>query len=578
MRTARARPERTGPVQPGGPPRLVALWVPDWPVVAVRLDSRGHGHVPDPALEPVAVVRSGRVLAASPRARASGVGRGISTRTARSLCPDLTVVADWPERDARAFAQVVSASCAVLADPRVLRPGLATCPVAGPARWWGGEETVAQALVETIAAVTGAECQVGVADSLLAAVLAARDGVLVPAGASPAFLAPRPLRELEQVALSARERTVTTQLVETLERLGVGTLGDLADLGAADVARRFGSAGARAWSLATGLAHDLPGNAPAPADREATTTFDPPLEQAQAAVFAVRQLVTSLSRDLVSRGLAPRRVSLEAERGDGTVLSRTWLLEQDGDDARLADRVRWQLEAWLSAPAPRQSSAPAPLVALRLRALELGRNEQPEEGLWSSPGQEAGARAQRAAEHLSTVLGADGVQVPRLVPGRDPRSRARMVPWQQRTAGADGTGPASWTPAGRQAPVAWTGTLPSPSPARLLAVPLRVGLRTADDREVTVPAQGYLEDDPARLLLPAQPPATLSEAAWWPPPAGRDGGVLQVVSWGGPWAVDEGWWREGGGSRRAYLQVVTDVSPPLLLVRAGQWWLEAVYD
>ena len=52
----------------------------------------------------------------------------------------------------------------------------------------------------------------------------------------------------------------------------------------------------------------------------------------------------------------------------------------------------------------------------------------------------------------------------------------------------------------------------------------------------------------------------------------------RVVSWAGPWPVDEGWWRPEGASRRAYLQVVADLGPPLLLVRAGRWWLDAVYD
>ena len=50
------------------------------------------------------------------------------------------------------------------------------------------------------------------------------------------------------------------------------------------------------------------------------------------------------------------------------------------------------------------------------------------------------------------------------------------------------------------------------------------------------------------------------------------------MSWAGPWPVDEGWWRPEGASRRAYLQVLADSGPPLLLVRAGRWWLDAVYD
>ena len=60
--------------------------------------------------------------------------------------------------------------------------------------------------------------------------------------------------------------------------------------------------------------------------------------------------------------------------------------------------------------------------------------------------------------------------------------------------------------------------------------------------------------------------------------AGGGSGERRVVSWAGPWPVDEGWGRPEGAARRAYLQVVTDTGPPLLLVRSGRWWLDAVYS
>ena len=65
------------PTPPSDPPasRLVAIWVPDWPVVALTMEARqrhrhprahqGAPHLPDPATEPVAVVGARGVLAAS---------------------------------------------------------------------------------------------------------------------------------------------------------------------------------------------------------------------------------------------------------------------------------------------------------------------------------------------------------------------------------------------------------------------------------------------------------------------------------------------------------------------------------
>ena len=63
------------PPSPSGPPasRFVAIWVPDWPVVALTLEARQQCrhprarqsdlHPPNPATDPVAVVGAHGVLA-----------------------------------------------------------------------------------------------------------------------------------------------------------------------------------------------------------------------------------------------------------------------------------------------------------------------------------------------------------------------------------------------------------------------------------------------------------------------------------------------------------------------------------
>ena len=81
------------PPSPSGPPasRFVAIWVPDWPVVALTMEARqqrrhprahqGAPHLPDPATEPVAVVGARGVLAASAPARRAGITTGSATLT-----------------------------------------------------------------------------------------------------------------------------------------------------------------------------------------------------------------------------------------------------------------------------------------------------------------------------------------------------------------------------------------------------------------------------------------------------------------------------------------------------------------
>ena len=51
----------------------------------------------------------------------------------------------------------------------------------------------------------------------------------------------------------------------------------------------------------------------------------------------------------------------------------------------------------------------------------------------------------------------------------------------------------------------------------------------------------------------------------------------RVVAWAGPWPLEERWW-EGGGRRRARLQVVLEGGAAHLVYReAGRWWVEASY-
>src|SRR5204862_325503 len=68
----------------------------------------------------------------------------------------------------------------------------------GPSRYFGGDDALAAKVTATVEGVTGASCRVGVADGPFAAELAARRGVIVPRGASRAFLAGFPVSSLER--------------------------------------------------------------------------------------------------------------------------------------------------------------------------------------------------------------------------------------------------------------------------------------------------------------------------------------------------------------------------------------------
>ncbi|WP_418608335.1 hypothetical protein [Georgenia sp. SUBG003] len=57
-----------------------------------------------------------------------------------------------------------------------------------------------------------------------------------------------------------------------------------------------------------------------------------------------------------------------------------------------------------------------------------------------------------------------------------------------------------------------------------------------------------------------------------------DAGEYPLLAWAGPWHGTERWWSDQG-RRRAYVQVVPEGAPALLLaVERGRWQVEAVYD
>src|SRR6266542_2146252 len=221
--------------------RVLVVWCPDWPVAAAGA----------PPTEPVAVLRAGRVLACSPVARAGGVRPGQRRREAQGCCPGLGLVANDPDRDARAFEPVMAAVESVTPRIEALCPGECAFPVRGAARYHGGEAALAAVVAAAVGRVPGVlgRCQVGIADGRFAAGLAARHALpaaghqrIVPPGETLGFLASFPVEVLER-----------PELTDLLVRLGLPTLGDLAALPRAAVAARFGPEGIRAHRLASGL-------------------------------------------------------------------------------------------------------------------------------------------------------------------------------------------------------------------------------------------------------------------------------------------------------------------------------------
>ncbi|GAB3811296.1 DNA polymerase Y family protein [Micromonospora zhanjiangensis] len=404
------RPDEAGPV------RTLFVWCPDWPVVAADIVDGVS------AAGPVAVLHANRVIACSETARAEGVRRGLRKREAQSRCPELTVVDHDPGRDARAFEPVVATVEELAAGVEVVRPGACALAARGPARYFGGkrpggrldgrpgaesdgeghgdgdaggagsggEEAVAELIVERIAESCGVESQIGLADGVFAAGLAARTGRVVPPGDTPAFLADLPVAALGRPSLT-----------DLLRRLGVRTLGDFAALPAGDVLARFGFDAALAHRLAAGRDHRPLAVRRPPPDLAVTETYDDPLDRVDAAAFAARALAERLGDILAGHGLACTRLGIEAVTGHGQELHRVWRHDGLLTAAAIADRVRWQLDGWLSGTNRRPGGAgpvtpPRPTAGIiRLRLVPEGVLARAglQAGLW-------GTAARNATGHI----------------------------------------------------------------------------------------------------------------------------------------------------------------------------------
>ncbi|MBN0971382.1 MULTISPECIES: DNA polymerase Y family protein [unclassified Gordonia (in: high G+C Gram-positive bacteria)] len=551
-----------------GSRRILALWCPDWPAMAAAAEADL------PPLHPVAVLSANRVVACSASARAAGVRRGMRKRQAQAACTEMTVVAADENRDGRLFEPVVAAVAEVIPALEVLRPGLLVIAGDRAARYFGGMEALAEELVDVVSAC-GIESQVGIADEIFTAVLAARNGHQVEPGGDREYLAGRPVADLAvEPSMSDPSRA---DLVELLRRLGIGTIGAFADMSVTDVATRF----ARDAVVAHRLANALPGRVPSsrgvPAELDVDHTCDPPVDRIDVAAFIGRTLADVLHRRLRDAAVACTRLTIIATTERGQQHSRTWRCAQPLTPETTADRVRWQLEGWLTGAArptsprvepraARSSARPdSPIVRLRLEPVEVVEagalhyqltDDLSRGGLAGEPDVEE--RARRSLVRIQGLLGGDAVRIPVLSGGRGPAERITMV-----SLGDE--------PAPRRDPSApWPGRLPQPSPTVLVETAIHV--LDAVGQPVKVTDRGAFTAEPVTVALASSRARRSSWGLCW---------------WAGPWPVG-GADRPAGASvptgaaetgLTARAQVLLDDSRALLLCyRAGEWIVEGVYE
>jgi protein ImuB len=521
-------------MSPTLPVRTLVVWCPNWSVLAA-------GRALD---QPVAVLAADRVVDSTPRARHLGVEIGLRRREAQARCPHLEVLTRDPVAEARRFEAVLAAVEQLCPRLDVRLAGSCALATRGPSRYFGGDEALAARVAGVVDDALAtldprARARVGVADGPFAAHLAAHNPrsvvapMVVPAGTTPTFLADLPLEVLDR-----------PEVTGVLERLGLCTLGDLAALPVGSVTGRFGASGEAAHRLARGLDERPPHLTTPPPGVAVHVGLDPPATRAEVVAFAARGAAEDLHGRLGALGLSCVRLVVRVETEHGEVHERLWRHEGALGVSAIADRVRWQLDGWLHGPSRHRPTAG--VVRLDLIPDEVVPATGRQLGFWGGE-TEARERATRALARVEGMLGAGTVRVP-------DRRGGRMA--------SDEVVPVSWGAADLadriRAP--WPGRLPGPMPTRLHHPPRAARVVDGDGRPVTVDARALPSGSPARVVV--------GEGPW-----------CEVLSWAGPWPLDERWWDGPRRRRRARFQVVDGSGTARLLsVAQGRWWCDATYD
>ena len=341
-------------------------------------------------------------------AEAFGVHAGMRLGEALARCPDLTLVAPDPERTDAAWEESLRRLEAIGAAVESGRPGEAFFEAAGLRGLWGGS---LEGVLRRARKAIGPPVRLGAGQTRLCAYAAAlqarprRAPVVVPRAMTRAFLAPLPVGLLRDRLPDEWERA---DLPEKLERLGVGTLGQLAALPDAAIADRFGEAGLRALRMARGTDEPLHPRRPREELVERLELHEaisgPQLERALA--LLIDRLLARPAR----RGRSLRRLRLGARLAGGGSWRSTAALRRAS-----ADPVRLRL-----ALLPKLEELPGPAASLSLRALETG-----------PPASDQAMLAESAHPNRRRRL-AEAVRQARAVAGKDAVLRVLEVDWESR--------------------------------------------------------------------------------------------------------------------------------------------------
>jgi DNA polymerase-4 len=286
----------------------------------------------DPRLRgiPLAISGSSRravVLTASYEARPFGVRSAMPLYRALELCPQLTVVPP----DFTRYRDASRAVFAIFEDGASAVEGLSLDEafVALPAASLDEARAFAERVRARVRAEVGLTVSAGVASVKMVAKIASDankpDGLTVVApGTERAFLAPLPVGQLWGIGPKTLPRVLAT---------GVRTIGDVAALDDAGLARVFGRGGTFYRDLARGIDERVVDPSRERKSISTEETFEYDVRDEAHILALLREQAAELGADLKRLDLRAATVGVKIKRGDFTVSGRQTTLAVPTNDA-----------------------------------------------------------------------------------------------------------------------------------------------------------------------------------------------------------------------------------------------------
>lgn len=497
--------------------RIACLYVPMFPLAA-RLRSE-----PELLPEAVAIVEgnggAAHIVAATRRARTKGIRAGLSLAQARTIVPKL--IARGRDTECERTAQEALLEVAETFSPRVEDDGegVVFIDITGMERHFASEEELARAAIRAADGV-GLPARCGIAASKLASRVAAelpKSPTVVEPGKEAEFLSPLPLQRL----------TPALDAASTLQRWGIGSIGELASLPESEVAARLGEIGRELHYAARGIdPRPLIPRAMPPEFREGME-LEWPLVALEPFLFIASSALDRLAARLEVQGFACKRIELVMNLEPDGFHSRAIDLPAPTRDVKtMLTLLRLDLE---------KTPPGAPVMGFTL----IAHPDRPRRAQLSLFGPAALSPEKLATTiaRLVSMLGEEAVGMPMSVDAHLPDRYA---------IGAYTPPP---PPDVRRGPRKSRGVIP----ARIFRPPLPVEVITRPSRE----------DEPGEIQIEALKGEGDLEGA--------------VKACAGPWQMEEGWWSPTA-TERSYWDVELARGTTYRIYRdASAWFVEAKY-